>query len=344
MHKPEVTILQPDQYAQWDLFVDQSPQGDVFCYSWWLYAISWSKFRILAVFENGKIVAGIPMAFDSNNRVNQPPLTRTLGVLYQPQEGLSGHKQDSNRRRWLEALLEEFPLNNFMQMCCHQSFNDWLPFRWKGFKQTTRYTYIIEYKNSDRTALWRNLNRTQKDLVHRAQNHGIVVEITDDIRLLYDYVSKSYQRQGLVFKTPFNDLERLDEALKKRGNRTILKAVDPSGQVYSVLYGVHNHKFAFMSIAGSDPEYRSWGGYSLLFWEAINYFSDKVDFFNFGGSDIEPIEKHLRGYGGKLTPYFHIYNEALMSEQPGLRFHTKHLVHHSAEIVRILMNRTFRRR
>jgi hypothetical protein len=344
MKKPDVHILDPGQFNQWDRFVDESPEGDLFCHTWWLEAITPGKFRILVAVEHDKIVAGIPMSFDSNNRVNEPPLTRTLGVLYKPQEGLSRYKQESNRRRWLEALLEEFPLSNFMQMCFHPNFTDWLPFRWKGFRQTTRYTYIIHYDNTNDQSLWKNLNLAQRSKVHKAINHGIRVEKTDDLQLLYHYVTATYNRQGLAFSLPFTEMVRLDKEVRERGNRTILKAVDANGYIYSAGYFIHNKKSAYFLISGSDPANRTLGANSLLIWEAIRYFSDKVGCFNFGGSDIKPIEQHMRGYGGVQTAYFRVYNEALMSEEPGLRFHLRHLAHHFAEIFRILCQRIFRTR
>jgi hypothetical protein len=51
--------LNNTQYDLWDTFVDQSPQGDVFCYSWWLDAITKSNFKILALFDGDEIVAGL---------------------------------------------------------------------------------------------------------------------------------------------------------------------------------------------------------------------------------------------------------------------------------------------
>jgi hypothetical protein len=61
--------LEPHQFNQWDEFVDKSPQGDVFCYSWWLEAITKSNFKIVAIFENNEIVAGIVFRFPRGPRL-----------------------------------------------------------------------------------------------------------------------------------------------------------------------------------------------------------------------------------------------------------------------------------
>jgi hypothetical protein len=77
--------LNSNDYDAWNLFVNDSPQGDVFCYSWWLGAVTNGDFEVLVIKEDGKIVAGIILPFYSTGRINEPYLTRTLGVLYKNQ-------------------------------------------------------------------------------------------------------------------------------------------------------------------------------------------------------------------------------------------------------------------
>jgi hypothetical protein len=332
-------LLESSHYEQWDSFVEQSPQGDVFCYSWWLEAITKSHFNILVIIENDEIVAGIPVAFDDQNKINQPPVTRTLGVLYKTQGTLPQQKQISNQRKWLDALLEQLPLENFVQMCMHHSFTDWLPFRWKGFRQTTRYTYIINYGGKTINDLRNNLKPDNKRIIKRALENGIRIETTNDFDLVYHYVTLSYKRQGLEFRISYNDLKLLDDAVRSRGNRVIFKAIDNANQVHAILYVVFNHKSAYGLLAGSDSKLRKMGGDTLVTWEALKYFSDKVKYYNFGGSDIERIEMHLRGFGGVLTPYFQIYNENLIWERNGIRYHLNQIVFHSGEIFKSIIKR-----
>lgn len=345
MNNMSIKTLEPKYYSQWNAFVDCSPQGDVFCYSWWLEAITKSHFRILVIFDKDEIVAGIPIAYDSQNKVNEPPLTRTLGVLYKPQENLSEHRQISNQRKWLTLLLEQLPLDDFVQMCMHHNFNDWLPFRWRGFKQTTRYTYIINYHNKTLNELWEKLNRGRKESINRALNNGIIMEQTDDFDLLYEYENMSYERQGLKFRIPYEDLKSLDDAIKKNGNRVIFRTIDKSNQVHAMLYVAYSSKSAYALLSGSDAKLRKLGGHTLVMWEAIRFFRDKTGYFNFGGSDIERIEKHLRGFGGYITPYFHIYNEKFAGKGNDLCSHFCQIWFHLNEVKKIVLNKllkTFR--
>ncbi|NOR87085.1 MAG: peptidoglycan bridge formation glycyltransferase FemA/FemB family protein, partial [Bacteroidales bacterium] len=229
--KYKVCHLNPDQFKSWDQFVDESPQGDIFCYSWWLDTITKSNFKIFAIFDKEEIVAGIPLAFDKNGKVTEPPLTRTLGPLYKIIPDLSVHKQESKQRNWLQALLHHISPEDVVTFCTHQNFTDWLPFKWKGFQQTTRYTYIIDYKDKDEKELWAGLSRGRKEPIKQANNNGITISFTQNIQQLYELESKSYKRQGLKFSLSYEFLQRIDHEINKRKLRKIFIASNKDGKI-----------------------------------------------------------------------------------------------------------------
>lgn len=165
------------------------------------------------------------------------------------------------------------------------------------------------------------------------------MEPADDFDLVYKFESMSYERQGLKFRIPFGDLKMLDNAIKEKGSRIILKAIDNSNRIHAVLYVANNKNSAYALLSGSDPELRKKGGHTLIMWEAVKYFYDKVNYFNMGGSDIERIEAHLKGFGGKLTPYFHIYNEKLMWKRSDIWYHFSETRFHLHEIMKIIKNK-----
>lgn len=323
-----IEILDSEKYEEWDSFVDASPQGDIFCYSWWLEAITKSRFSILAAIQNGRIVAGMPLAFDSDGMINEPPLTRTLGILYSDQPHLPVYKQRSNQRKWSSALLEKIKIDDFIQTCTHHTINDWLVYRWKGLKQTTRYTYLVENKNNSIEDLWHKLNGGCRTAIKKAEKNGIKVRITDDFSILYSLVELTYKRQRSRFRIALQDLKALDDAIKVHGKRVILVAYDSSGRIHSAIYVSYNKKSAYFLLSGSDPEFRALGGHTLVFWEAIRYLHDKSGYCNLGGSDIQRIEKHLKDFGGILTPYYHIYNDNFLNV-PDFRYHLRKIGSHT---------------
>lgn len=321
------------EHKAWNDFVDLSPQGDVFCYSWWLDAVTNSNFRIIAVIENDSILAGIPLAYDQYGRINQPPLTRTLGILFLP--GSADHLQSSKERKLLWELARHLPIDEVCQFCTHHDFTDWLPLKWSGLQQTTRYTYLLHYTGKTEIDLRKNLNRGRKNIINRAMKKGISVVEGDDPYLLYNCLEKSYKRQGKKVTFTADFLLNLDRRIKENGNRYILNAIGPDGSLYASIYVVYNKRSAYYLLSGSDPDTRNLGGHSLLLWESLKYFRDKAEYFNFGGSDIRSIEEHFRGFGGIMTPYFQIYNEKNL-HSTDIRFHLNEIKFHTISAFRAI--------
>lgn len=78
-------------------------------------------------------------------------------------------------------------------------------------------------------------------------------------------------------------------------------------------YVVYHDKSAYHLLSGGDPQLRSLGGHTLILWHTLRYFSDKVPVFNFGGSDLQPIEEHIRGFGAHPDAIF-----PYLQRSPGL--------------------------
>ena len=64
----KVNNLNMSEYYLWDKFVQESPQGTIFCKTWYLDALA-IKYKILVVYEDEVIVAGIILAKNQINTV-----------------------------------------------------------------------------------------------------------------------------------------------------------------------------------------------------------------------------------------------------------------------------------
>jgi hypothetical protein len=356
----EPVHLTPADYDKWDSFVDASPQGDVFCYSWWLNAVTKGNFKLLALLDRDEIVAGIPLAYYSG-RINEPPLTRTLGPLFRNAGNMSEYDRITLQRRCLNLLIGVIPFGEVEQFCTSHNFNDWLSFKWQRYMQMTRYTYIIDYSGKDDAALWSCLSREKKRSIGRACKNGISTSITSELLPFYRLVELTYKRQGLEFPFPFDDFKMLDDEIVKRDRRRIITAFDDNSRLHAAIYITFSHKSAYALLSAGDPQFRHLGGHTLVMWEAIRHFRDKVGYFNFGGSDIERIERHIRGFGGVQKQYFRIFTEnsaicrtwgtgetvggatASPTSQPDhWRYHVGRILHHSLALLKKLARRARR--
>src|SRR3954452_2768661 len=81
--------LDAAEISLWDALVEMSPQGSVFCCSWWL-TVNARNTRILGYFEGERLVAGIPLTWETHSGLRvcgMPRYTGAWGVVIEPLSG-----------------------------------------------------------------------------------------------------------------------------------------------------------------------------------------------------------------------------------------------------------------
>jgi len=305
----EPHVLRPgDPLDEWDRFVDASPQGCIFCRSWWLDAVTSGRFQILVVRKAGRIVAGMPLAFARKfiwSGITMPPLTQTLGVVLEPQEGTKYVANLSREMAALRALVDAVPTADFFRMNMHYTFTNWLPFYWAGYAQTTRYTYVLD-DLSDLDAVLGDMEPHQRNKLRKAQKAGLRVDETDALEPLLEVNRKTFARQGASPSQSEGFVRALDEACARRGARTILVTRDEEGRVHSALYLVHDERCMYKLLSGGDPDLRSSGAHTLEIWRSFELAHERGLRYDCEGSMVEGLEAFNRSLGAVQKPYFEI--------------------------------------
>lgn len=296
-----------DAYA---LFCESAPDLPLFMQPWYLDAVcEGGHWDVVVVEKGGRLVAALPFFLKKKwqwRYVAMPRLARMMGPYLLPE-----YRTPQKENSLLEALIAQLPTG---LAAFEQDFNytatNWLPFHWQGFRQTTRYSYILSVNDLD--AVWGNLApdyRNQK--IPKAQEL-VTVQKGGSLSSFLETHTLSYERKGL--EPPFSHefLHRLDEALAQRGQREIFFATDrSSGAIHSVAYLVWDAHSAYYLMAGDDPALRHSGAGILLTWEAIRHTNEvlKLPVFDFAGSMIRPIERVRRQFGAVQKPYFRVQKE-----------------------------------
>jgi hypothetical protein len=183
--------------------------------------------------------------------------------------------------------------------------SNWLPFYWRGFEQTTRYTYVIE-PLADLERVWSEFSKKLRWEIRKAQKQLAVRTDVEDIERFLDINALTFKRQGLELPYSRDVVRRLDAACIKHQARRMFFAEDAQGRIHGVLYFVWDKTSTYALMGGADPELRNSGADSLLTWEAIRFAATMTKRFNVAGSMIESIEHFNRSFGGVQTPYFHV--------------------------------------
>lgn len=280
--------------------------GSLFSQPWWLDAVSPGAWDAVEIERDGKLLARLPYLYSKGRlglHLGMPMLTQTLGPWIAPMEGKIS-KKFGREKDLIFELIEKLPDYAYFTQNCHYSVTNWMPWLWKGFEQTTRYTYVLE-DLSDRDALFQGFDTKIRGDIRKASKQ---VEVLTDVSLdeFLELNNKVFERQGI--STPYQSdlVRRIDDACRERGCRKIFMAKDSQGRGHAAAYMVWNEDSAYYLLGGSDPELRNSGATSLVLWEAIQFASGISRVFDFEGSMLEPVERYVRAFGGVPKPYFNI--------------------------------------
>lgn len=262
--------------------------------------------------ENGEPVASMPYVSRRElgfTVLKHPPLTQTLGPWVRPSRAKTA-KRLSREKELLTALIDRLPPFDHFSQNWHYTQTNWLPFYWRGFRQTTRYTYVLP-ELADEATLWDELGTNIRGDIRKATNR-FGLRVRDDLGLdaFLALNRKVFERQGRP--VPFGEdvVRRLHDACRQRNACRILVAEDAEGRRHAGVYLVWDTNSAYYLMGGSDPELRSSGASSLCLWHAIKYAATVTRRFDFEGSMIEPIERYFRAFGARQVPYFAISRTA----------------------------------
>jgi|HubBroStandDraft_2_1064218.scaffolds.fasta_scaffold02731_2 hypothetical protein len=291
----------------YDELVKRSPQGSIFTDRWWLDAVAPGMYEILEIRRGDGIQAAWPIVYresDGDKHVCMPAFTQKLGILFAPSKA-NPIEEQSKKQKLATELIEQLGETASFHQNFHETFTDWLPFYWRGYVQTTRYSYVLE-DISDPSVLWNNVRQKAKTEIRKAQKLGIQIRDDLDLEQFTEIIRKTFARQS---RSPLGSDElvsRLDAACAKNAGRKIFAGVDSQGRVHAAVYMTWSGNTAYTLMGGGDPDLRQSNAYRLVCWEAMIFASSIARRFDFVGSILPQVEPVFRGLGAKQVPYFSI--------------------------------------
>jgi hypothetical protein len=279
----------------------------LFSRDWWLdTACGEDKWDVLLIEEKGKVLAAMPLYLPHPKVVSMPPYTQTMGVWFAPEAGDAKYTTILGKRqalcKTLTEALKRYPsfLQNF-----HYQITDWLPFYWEGYRQTTRYTYLLQHIREP-DELWNNMSPNIRRNITKARDK-FRIEVRRDIPVddFLRVYALSFRRQRQ--QPPHIDtLKRLIAECGERGQGGLWGGYDKEGRLHAVAFLVWQESSAYYLAGGGDPAFRESGAHSLVLWEGIKDVSRYTSLFDFEGSMLVGVERFFREFGAIQTPFFTI--------------------------------------
>jgi len=303
--KSGLHLLAEDEIPEWDSLVDRSPQRSLFLKSWWLGATCGTA-QVIGYFEGGRLIAGIPVFYTRRAGLRicgMPKLTQTWGIAMQP---LPGKEVTTKSRETdiLDVFAAHFARESFFVQSFHPENQNWLPFYWKGFSQTTHYTYVLD----DLTPInrvWDGLSKDRRTNIRKARQFGITVSECGP-EPVFQMAKAAFAAQGMKCPYQMDYLNHLYEAARAKESGICLSAIDRRGRTHAAFFFVWDGERGYNLAGGHDPLLSASGGSVLLMWNLIEFASAHTKAFDFAGSMRRKIEASFRSFGGKRVGYSRI--------------------------------------
>jgi lipid II:glycine glycyltransferase (peptidoglycan interpeptide bridge formation enzyme) len=285
----------------------QQNEVSLFQQGWWLEAVC-SKNWDAVFFENNGTIIGC-WAFPYKKKkgftlINMPMLTPGISPIITYFSGQKNAAKISHEQQVMDNLIQQLPKYDLFDLYFLPNYKNHLSFYWKGFEQTTRYTYIInDLSNLD--TIFENFNSSTRTQIRKAEKEITITE-SGDIELFYQVNALSFKRQNKKVPYTLAYVKQINEACTKNNCRKIIFAKDAQNNIHAALYLVWDKQGAYYLMGGADENYKSSGAYSLLMWYAIKEAAKMCAQFNFCGSMLPSVERFFRSFGGEQTPYLHI--------------------------------------
>lgn len=277
----------------------------IFSRAWWLDASAGAdNWDVALVENNGRVIAALPYAIERRlgfTLLTLPPFTKMLGPWIR-ESSAKYAKRLGQQKDLMEALIDQLPPYDHYDHNWHHSLTNWLPFYWRGFRQTTRYTYLLE-DLGDIDRLVAEFENSKRANIRKARERVTVVY---DIpaRTFYEHHRRTMAKKGTKIAYGWDEFRRIHDACYAHDAGRTIAAYDSDGNLHAALFVIWDEMSAYALICSIDPDYLTHGAASLLNLEIITHVAGKTRRFDFEGSMIESVERSFRQYGAIQTPYF----------------------------------------
>lgn len=291
----------------------QNMDAPIFFQEWWLQTVCQKGTWSYSIVEDNKgLVLGVLpyycTSFFYQTMIRMPPLTPYLGVWLNPYikfEKLV--KEYSFQSKIVLNLINQLPAVCWYHQIHHPAFQNCYPFFFKGFRQTTRYTYVISQQDYSVTLKGMRHNYRRKI---KKSNEIIEIkretEVDDFLKL--DALSEYRNNDDICIDLSI--FRKLSKNIFLRNQGLVFNAFDKSsGNLLGSLFVVFDSQAVYLwQLRINRNALEGMSGCSLiLINEAIIFAAEKGLELNFAGSMLPNVEFLNRGFGAERFTAHQLY-------------------------------------
>jgi hypothetical protein len=313
----EENATNKDRYKS---FCSEESDIPIFSKPWYLDAVAGEKmWNVCLIEKGGEIVASMPYIVKKKfgfKISTMPKFSHTLGPYIKYPKGQKYYKKLSWEKKIMTEIINQLPKVDYFSQNFNSNVLNWLPFYWKGYEQTTRYTYILE--NIPLEVLEERVENDVRRRRRRAKDLGVEVVESNDIEKFYELYQKSLNKKNIKIlakqlKYNLKIVKNLYHCCKVNGSVRMLFA-ELNGKPIAANFLVYDSNTVFYIMGWTDRDKKDLGGMDAVQFEAIKFAMQSGREFDFEGSMTESIEKYFRSFGAVQKQFFNItkYNSKIL--------------------------------
>lgn len=282
----------------------------VFSQYWWMETVcqdtGWDVFLV----GNGMDVKAVmPYSLRTDEKgkyIGRISLTQNNGIWIKYPAGQGIIARQSYEEKIINEVcdfIESLGLVSYDQQY-HYNFTNYLPFFWRFYTETTKYTYVIE-DTSDMEKVRSGYSSKLKNVLRKA-NKYLKVDEMEDPEEFYKVNRMSFERQEIDIPYSYRYFERIWHSCQRENKGKLICAKDEHGNIQSVAMLVWDAMSVYYLLNGTNPALKAFQGNDLLIDHAIEVAHSLHLKFDFEGSVIRNVNHAFREFGGLPMPYFRI--------------------------------------
>jgi hypothetical protein len=297
-----------EKYIQ---FCTEHPDIPVFSQSWWLDAVCPNQWDVILIERNNEIIASFPYYKTKTkeifSHIGMPPLTHKLGpfIIYDENNKTSENKKLGYEQDIYNEIINKLPKCDSLSINFDWKYKNWLPFYWRGFKQATKYTYIIN-NMSNHDFLIDNYTTNKKQPLQKVKDKfTIQFDLSKDI--FYSYLLNDIEERSDLIGFTKELFYSLYDAMNKHNCGRTLYCTDSDNNVHAVNMVVWDKECAYYLLSTKNKKFNTSDGLDFLVYETIKYVSQSLDNLDFEESMIKGFEEFYRHFGLHKNEYNNIF-------------------------------------
>ena len=286
---------------------DLRSQFTVFSFPEWLDAeYGEGNWDVIIIESNNILLASFPFQRPHGifKKSGMPLLAQTLGPWINKEELEKSKSEISRYYNLITELISELPKSHyFLQQLSPQLANH-LPFYWAGYKQTTLYTYRLNFDGTFK-GFCRNV-KSKKLREFRKSSEDLELVINPNTEMVYTEYRNYLESSGKIIQYSKRYFINLIEMSLNHNFGLLLGAKHSSGSFAAFLWVAFDTTTAYHMITPINPKLKRTKALNYLIFQAIQHIPNTIKCYDFEGSMDQRIEKSFREFGALPIPYLRV--------------------------------------